>query len=42
MVRRGTHAAPYPALSAYRDRLQTRPSVAKAFDEEFTLFKAAA
>jgi glutathione S-transferase len=34
--------APYPALSAYRDRLQTRPSVAKAFDEEFTLFKAAA
>jgi len=34
--------SPYPALSAYRDRLQTRPSVAKAFDEEFTLFKAAA
>lgn len=33
---------PYPALAAYRDRLQTRPSVAKAFDEEFTLFKAAA
>jgi glutathione S-transferase len=33
---------PYPALSAYRDRLQTRPSVARAFDEEFTLFKAAA
>jgi glutathione S-transferase len=33
---------PYPALSAYRERLQTRPSVAKAFDEEFTLFKAAA
>jgi glutathione S-transferase len=34
--------APYPALSAYRERLQTRPSVARAFDEEFTLFKAAA
>jgi glutathione S-transferase len=34
--------SPYPALSAYRDRLQTRPSVARAFDEEFTLFKAAA
>lgn len=33
---------PYPALTAYRDRLQTRPSVARAFDEEFTLFKAAA
>jgi glutathione S-transferase len=33
---------PYPAVSAYRERLQTRPSVAKAFDEEFTLFKAAA
>jgi len=32
----------YPNLTAYRDRLQTRPSVAKAFDEEFTLFKAAA
>lgn len=34
--------SPYPALAAYRDRLQTRPSVARAFDEEFTLFKAAA
>ena len=34
--------APYPALSAYRERLQTRPSVARAFDEEFTLFKTAA
>jgi glutathione S-transferase len=33
---------PYSSLAAYRDRLQTRPSVAKAFDEEFTLFKAAA
>jgi glutathione S-transferase len=33
---------PYPALAAYRDRLQTRPSVARAFDDEFTLFKAAA
>jgi glutathione S-transferase len=32
----------YPNLAAYRDRLQTRPSVARAFDEEFTLFKAAA
>lgn len=34
--------SPYPNLAAYRDRLQTRPSVARAFDEEFTLFKAAA
>ena len=34
--------SPYPALSAYRDRLQSRPSVARAFGEEFTLFKAAA
>ena len=33
---------PYPALTAYRDRLQTRPSVARALGEEFTLFKAAA
>ena len=33
---------PYPALAAYRDRLQTRPSVARAFSEELTLFKAAA
>jgi glutathione S-transferase len=33
---------PYPALAAYRDRLQARPSVARAFGEEFTLFKAAA
>lgn len=33
---------PYPALSAYRDRLQARPSVARALGEEFTLFKAAA
>lgn len=33
---------PYPALSAYRDRLQARPSVARALREEFTLFKAAA
>jgi glutathione S-transferase len=33
---------PYPNLAAYRDRLQTRPSVARAFDEELTLFKAAA
>ena len=33
---------PYPALAAYRDRLQSRPSVARALGEEFTLFKAAA
>ncbi|WP_165190238.1 glutathione S-transferase C-terminal domain-containing protein [Caulobacter soli] len=33
---------PYPALTAYRERLQTRPSIARAFDEELTLFKAAA
>lgn len=38
----GLDLAPYPALSAYRDRLQARPSVARAFSEEFTLFKAAA
>jgi glutathione S-transferase len=34
--------SPYPALAAYRDRLQVRPSVARALSEEFTLFKAAA
>ena len=33
---------PYPALTAYRDRLQVRPSIARALGEEFTLFKAAA
>ncbi len=33
---------PYPAITAYRDRLQSRPSVARALGEEFTLFKAAA
>lgn len=33
---------PYPALAAYRDSLQARPSVARALGEEFTLFKAAA
>lgn len=38
----GVDFTPYPNLAAYRDRLQTRPSVARAFDEEFTLFKAAA
>jgi len=38
----GLDLAPYPALAAYRDRLQARPSVARAFGEEFTLFKAAA
>jgi glutathione S-transferase len=38
----GLDFAPYPALAAYRDRLQARPSVARAFGEEFTLFKAAA
>ncbi|CAN5163368.1 glutathione binding-like protein [soil metagenome] len=34
--------SPYTALTAYRDRLQSRPSVARALGEEFTLFKAAA
>ena len=34
--------APYPALAAYRDRLQARPSVARALGEEFALFQAAA
>ena len=34
--------SPWPTLTAYRDRLQTRPSVAKALGEEFALYKAAA
>lgn len=38
----GLDFTPYPALAAYRDRLQARPSVARAFSEEFTLFQAAA
>lgn len=38
----GVDFTSYPNLAAYRDRLQARPSVARAFDEEFTLFKAAA
>jgi glutathione S-transferase len=33
---------PYPVLVAYRERLRVRPSVARAFNEEFTLFQAAA
>ncbi|MBO9708645.1 MAG: glutathione S-transferase N-terminal domain-containing protein [Caulobacter sp.] len=32
----------WPALSAYRERLQSRPSVARALSEEFALYKAAA
>jgi len=38
----GLDFAPYPVLAAYRDRLQARPAVARAFGEEFNLFKAAA
>ena len=33
--------AAYPAVAAYRDRLQTRPAVARALGEEFALFQAA-
>jgi glutathione S-transferase len=31
---------PYPAVQAYYERLQTRPSVAKAMGEEFELYRA--
>ncbi|WP_426009413.1 glutathione S-transferase N-terminal domain-containing protein [Caulobacter sp. DWR2-3-1b2] len=34
--------APWPALAAYRGRLQARPSVAKALSDELALYKAAA
>ena len=30
----------FPAIAAYFDRLQKRPSVAKAFGEELALYKA--
>jgi glutathione S-transferase len=33
--------APYPDTVAYRDRLSSRPSVAKAMKEEFALYAAA-
>ena len=31
---------PWPAIKAYHERLQKRPSVAMAFQEEFALYKA--
>jgi glutathione S-transferase len=31
---------PYPAIKSYHASLQTRPSIAKAFQEEMTLYKA--
>jgi glutathione S-transferase len=30
---------PWPAIKAYHERLQKRPSIAKAFQEEFALYK---
>jgi glutathione S-transferase len=32
--------APWPAISAYQARMQTRPSIARAFKEELALYKA--
>ena len=32
--------APFPAIQQYQRRLQKRPSVAKAFQEELALYKA--
>lgn len=32
--------AAWPAIKAYHERLQKRPSIAKAFQEEFALYKA--
>lgn len=32
--------APWPAIQGYHQRLQTRPSIAKAFREELALYKA--
>jgi glutathione S-transferase len=31
---------PYPAIKSYRDSLQSRPSIAKAFGEEMALYRA--
>jgi len=31
---------PWPAIKAYHERLQKRPSIARAFQEEFALYKA--
>jgi glutathione S-transferase len=36
----GIDYAEYPAIAAYRERLLKRPSVAKAFGEEFALYQA--
>jgi glutathione S-transferase len=32
--------APWPAIKSYREFLQTRPSISKAFLEEMALYKA--
>ena len=32
--------APWPAVQSYFKRLQTRPSIARAFKEELALYKA--
>jgi glutathione S-transferase len=36
----GVDLAQYPAVQSYFQRLSERPSVARAFSEEFALFKA--
>ena len=36
----GVDLAPFPAIQQYHRRLQKRPSVAKAFQEELALYKA--
>jgi glutathione S-transferase len=33
--------AAYPAVAAHRDRLRTRPAVARALGEEFALYQPA-
>lgn len=38
----GFDLAPYPNVAAHRARLQARPSVARAMDEELELFRQAA
>jgi glutathione S-transferase len=35
----GLDLGQYPAVQGYFGRMQTRPSVAKAFAEEFALYK---
>lgn len=38
----GMDLSAFPAVLAYRDRVQARPAVAKALSEEFGLYKKAA